>query len=98
MGFTLMLFDASTVSGSAATPDYTFALTDDITNGAGWWYTSAIIHDLAWDDVNDVLYVLDTANGGGAKGGNVHAFSLVPEPATLGLLAAAGLLAVRRRR
>ena len=44
--------------------------------------------------INDAGWIV----GYGRKSGELHAFLMVPEPATVSLLAAAGLAALRRRQ
>jgi len=96
---TLMFFNAATAVGSIAGPDFSIVVTDDITNGAGWFNTQSYIKDLSYDGV-DRLYLYDTSQNSG-QGGRVHVFSMVvPEPATLALLGLGftGIAILRRKR
>ena len=96
----LMFFNAST-TGDDATPDFTIDVSSDIAGGVGWFHsTNGGLKDFAYDKANNQLYLFDTTTGVSPAGGRIHVFTLVPEPATMGLLGLgfAGMAALRRRR
>jgi len=66
-----------------------------------WWswqgsdaIRDAFVSDLNDDGLNDIIFMTGSASGDY----NVHAFTAVPEPATMSLLAVGGLAALRRRK
>lgn len=77
--------------------------TDTQAQGAGWIFNASPSgSDWSTDLTNGLSFIRmmgqDSTNGGPAWGFDNPTFSVIPEPATIGLLAIGGLMMMRRRR
>jgi hypothetical protein len=102
----------NTVAGQADLvddPSHVIVLEDveNFAHSTGFDSTSSeMMFGMTYDPVNKLLYINEVSTASGGEDGEtqhiIHVFSVVPEPATMGLLAlggaAMGLPALRRRR
>ena len=76
--------------------------TDDEAQAAGWQFNAPAGGSNWSDDLSNGLSFIrmmghDTTNGGPLRGFDNPSFGVIPEPATIGLLAIGGLMIMRRR-